>query len=97
MPRRYVNPPQHATVTRYAVLWDLQWRILECVSITAGTDLAGSMRAAISRLERAGWRIEGEPDYGFVFVQRADERCLLMITARNPGETGRQTFSPFQS
>jgi hypothetical protein len=79
------------------VLWDLQWRILECVSITAGTDLAGSMRAAISRLERAGWRIEGEPDYGFVFVQRADERCLLMITARNPGETGRQTFSPFQS
>ena len=95
MPRRYVRPPPRTTATRYAVLWDLQWRIIECVTIAAGADLTSGMSAALARLERAGWQAEGQPDYGFVFVHRGAERCLLMITARDPGETSRQTFSPF--
>jgi hypothetical protein len=97
MARRYVAQPVRAAATRYAVLWDLQWQIIECTTLAAGTDLATSMSAAIARLQRAGWQIEGTPDYGFVFLQRAGERCLLMITARDPGETGRQSFSPFRA
>jgi hypothetical protein len=97
MPRRYVSQPLRATATRYAVLWDLQWQIIECLTLAAGTDLATSMSTAIARLQRAGWQAEGTPDYGFCFVHRAGERCLLMITARDPAETGRQTFSPFRA
>jgi hypothetical protein len=97
MGRRYVSQSVRASATRYAVLWDLQWRIIECVTLDAGTDLPASLGEAIARLQRTGWQAEGTPDYGFVFLRRAEERCLLMITARAPGETGRQTFSPFRT
>jgi hypothetical protein len=55
------------------------------------------MAAAIERLERDGWQAEAAPEYGFVFIRRDPDRRLLMLTGRDPADTGRQSFSPFNS
>jgi hypothetical protein len=84
-----------APTPRYVVLWDLQWRILDCERLEPGADLSGAMAAAIERLEGAGWQAEGTPAYGFVFVRREPEGRLLMLTPRDPYDAARQSFSPF--
>jgi hypothetical protein len=40
---------------------------------------------------------EATPEYGFVFVQRENERLLLMLTPRDPSSKTNQSFSPFYS
>jgi hypothetical protein len=55
------------------------------------------MAEAIDRFEADGWQAEAPPEYGFVFIRRAGERRLLMLTPRDPHDTARQSFSPFKS
>jgi hypothetical protein len=53
------------------------------------------MEAAIARLEGEGWQAEASAEYGFAFIQRANERQLLMLTPRDPYNATSQSFSPF--
>jgi hypothetical protein len=97
MPRRYINQLSDPRATRYAVLWDLQWRVIECTTLAACTDLFAAMNEVIEHLQRDGWEPEGTREYGFVFLSRHAERRLLMITARHPHAANRAHFSPFRT
>jgi hypothetical protein len=95
---RYTFPAYNKSPTpRYVVVWDLQWLVLECQRLEPGADLSGAMAAAMGRLEAEGWLAEGSAEYGFVFIRRAGERRLLMLTPRDPCRTTSQSFSPFRS
>jgi hypothetical protein len=41
------------------------------------------MTAAIKRLKSEGWRTEGTPEFGSVFIRKANDRRLQMLTARD--------------
>ena len=84
-----------ANTPRYLVVWSLHWEVIERDRLEPGSDLQAAMAAIIGQLRGVGWQIEGEPDYGFVFVNRAGERRLLMLTPRDPYSTTLQSFSPF--
>jgi hypothetical protein len=84
-----------AGTTRFCVLFGLQWQVFECSTLEPGADLKAAMTAAISRLANEGWQSEGGEQFGFVFVRRAGERRLLILTERDPHDMRPQTFSPF--
>jgi hypothetical protein len=93
---RYQFPAfNQATTPRYLVVWDLQWQIIDCRCLEASSDLSAAMSTAIERLADQGWKAEGSIEYGFVFMRRAAERRLLMLTRRDPFTTTAQSFSPF--
>jgi hypothetical protein len=72
---RYTFPAFNKSLTpRYVVLWDLQWRVIECQRLEPAADLSGAMAATIERLAREGWQAEATPEYGFVFIRREIER-----------------------
>jgi hypothetical protein len=95
MGRTLRNPFAPSETPRYIVVWDLQWQVVDCRRLDRGTDLRAAFAEAIERLERAGWRPESAAEFGFVFVTRAGERRLAMITARDPFRNTPQSFSPF--
>jgi hypothetical protein len=84
-----------AGTPRFCVLFGLQWQVIECSRLAPGADLKAAMTAAISRFADEGWQIEGSEQFGFVFIRRAGERRLLILTERDPHDTRAQTFSPF--
>jgi hypothetical protein len=86
-----------ATTSRYVVVWDLHWHVLECQRLEPAADLSGAMATAIERLAGEGWEAEATPEYGFVFVRNGTDRRLLMLTPRDPHSTAPQSFSPFES
>jgi hypothetical protein len=93
---RYTFPAfKTSTGPRYVVLWDLHWQLLEIQRLEPAADLSGAIEAAIARLEAEGWQAEATPEYGFTFIQRANERRLLMLTPRDPYIATSQSFSPF--
>jgi hypothetical protein len=93
---RYTLPAfNKANEARYVVLWDLQWRVLDCQRLEPATDLSAAMTAAIEPIETEGWQAEATPEYGFVFIRRGADRRWLMLTPRDPCDTTRQSFSPF--
>jgi hypothetical protein len=52
---RYTFPAfRTVPAPRYVVLWDLQWRLLECRRLEPAADLSGAMVATIDRLEAEG-------------------------------------------
>jgi hypothetical protein len=79
----------------FVVIWDLQWRIIDCVRPQHGSDLRGAFEGTIERLGRDGWTAECGAEFGFTFVIRKHERRLVMITARDPFDATAQSFSPF--
>jgi len=81
---------------RYVVVWDLQWKPLQCQRLEPHADLRVAMNAAIDAQVAQGWRVEGTAEYGFVFLRREGERRLVMLTPRNPEDRTPQTFSPFR-
>jgi hypothetical protein len=84
------------TRPRYVAVFGLQWQVIDCLRVEAGTDLRAAMAAAIERWHGEGWEAEGSAEYGFVFIRRNEERRLLMLTPRDPYSTAKQAFSPFQ-
>jgi hypothetical protein len=84
-----------ARTPRYCVIFDLQWQVIESVKLEARTDLSAAMAAAIERLVSLGWQTEGSHEFGFVFLRRAGERRLLILTERDPYDRRPQSFSPF--
>jgi hypothetical protein len=85
------------TLPRFIAIWDLQWALIEHTRVAPGCDLSAAMSAAIQRIESEGWQAEGQPTFGFVFIARAGERRLLMLTPRDPLCSAQQSFSPFHS
>jgi hypothetical protein len=53
------------------------------------------MSTTIERLTRQGWQCEGGLEFGFVFMRRAGERRLVILTERDPDDRRPQSFSPF--
>lgn len=80
---------------RFCVIFDLQWRVLLSVRLEPATDLAAAMAAAIERQALNGWQAESGHEFGFVFLRRAGERRLLILTERDPFDRRPQSFSPF--
>jgi hypothetical protein len=95
MPRYHPHLFDQATTSRYLIVWDLQWQVIECVQLEPRADLHAALRVTIERLQRDGWYPEGTTEFGFVFLNRNNERRLLMLTARDPAGTMPQSFSPF--
>jgi hypothetical protein len=85
----------NSKTTRYLVMFDLQWKIIECQRLEPSTDLTRAMTATIERLSEQGWIPESEPRFGFLFLNRDESRRLLILTERDPADTRSQTFSPF--
>jgi hypothetical protein len=77
-------------------VWDLQWSVVDCQQLEAGSNLSVAMTAAIERLKSEGWRTEGTPEFGFVFIRKANDRRLLMLTARDPYSCELQLFSRYK-
>src|SRR5579862_529217 len=73
-----------AKTPRYCVIFNLQWQILESVKLEPGADLSAAVADAIARLAGDGWQAEGNAEFGFVFLCRAKERRLLILTERDP-------------
>ncbi len=96
MRRQQPSPYTIAKTPRYIILWDLQWKVIDCTRLESRTNLRHAMTTTIERLQHDGWIAESTPDHGFVFLSRNDERRLLMITARHPEEISSQSFSPFR-
>lgn len=96
MARYHHNVYASANTPRYVVLFDLQWRIIECQRLDSSTDLHSAMTTTIARLLREGWEAENAPEYGFVFLNRNGTRRLLILTERDPYDATPQTFSPFK-
>jgi hypothetical protein len=93
---RYTFPAfKPAPEPRYVVVWDLQWRLLDCQRLEPDADQSAALDATIGRLEVDGWQAEATPEYGFVFIRRGADRRLLMLTPRDPYSTASQTLSPF--
>lgn len=85
-----------AETPRYLVVFDLQWKIIECQRLESCADLAKSMAATLQRLTEEGWHAESTPRFGFVFLSRAGIRRLLILTERDPYDLRPQSFSPFK-
>ena len=84
-----------AKTPRYLVVFDLQWKIIECRRLEPCCDLAKSMTTTLRRFTEEGWQPESTPRFGFVFLERQGNRRLLILTERDPYDLGSQTFSPF--
>ena len=96
MRRTRYDPYARSTHTAYVVLRDMQHQVIEVQRLKPTTDLRGAMTATITRLAADGWQAEGSAEYGFVFIRRAGERRLLMLTERDPYSTAVQSFNPFR-
>ena len=81
---------------RFLVLWNLQWEVVDCQTLGPDGDPRAAMNRAMAMVVTDGWRVEGTPDYGFVFLRRGEERRLLTLTPRDPCDSLRQSFSPFR-
>jgi hypothetical protein len=54
---RYTFPAfTNAATSRYVVVWDLQWQLIESSPLEPSDDLSGAMSAAIDRLAQEGWK-----------------------------------------
>jgi len=84
------------TRPRWVAVFGLQWQLLESQRLEPAADLSGAMTAAIQRLAGEDWEAEADPRFGFVFIRRGGERRLLMLTPRDPHDTGSQSFNPFR-
>ncbi len=81
---------------RYIVLWSIQWEMIDCRCIEAGSDRYAAMMEAIEQARQEGWEAEGTPDFGFVFLRRGDVRRMMMLTPRDPQDSMQQSFNPFR-
>lgn len=81
---------------RYVVVWGPHWELIECLRLEPAANLKEAMATTIARLGADGWVAEATPEYGFTFIRRGHDRRLLMLTPRDPHETGAQAFSPFK-
>ena len=91
------NVYANSKTARYLVIFDLQWEIIDCQRLEPLTDLDHAMTATIERLSEQGWTPEGEPRFGFLFLNRYGIRRLLILTERDPADTRPQSFSPWVS
>lgn len=80
---------------RYLVTWTLHWELVEFQALEPGCDLRAAMTMALESLVDDGWVVESDAAAGFVFINRAGERRLLMLTGRDPQSATPQSFSPF--
>jgi len=96
MARYHHNVYASAKTARYIVLFDLQWKIIECTRLEPASDLHSAMTTAMQRLTGEGWQNESMPRFGFVFLNSNGVRRLLILTERDPHDSRPQTFSPFK-
>ena len=92
--RYHHNVYAGAHTPRYLVLFDLQWKVIECQRLEPGADLPKAMAAATRRLTHEGWHPESEATFGFAFLNLNGARRLLILTERDPHDGSSQAFSP---
>jgi hypothetical protein len=84
-----------AKTSRFCVVFNLQWQVIESLKLDPAADLVAAMSAAIERQTREGWQAESSHEFGFLFLRRGGERRLLILTERDPYDLRPQSFSPF--
>lgn len=90
------NVYANSKTPRYVVVFDLQWKVIHCQRLEPLSDLKAAITGRIERLIEEGWIPEGEPRFGFLFLNRDGNRQLLILTERDPADTTPQAFSPFK-
>ena len=80
----------------FLVAFDLHWRVIEAQRIDPAIGAGRALEVFIGKFETQGWCCEGEPTYGFVFMNRGPERILLEATPRDPLDNTFQSFDPFK-
>jgi hypothetical protein len=55
-----------------------------CEALPGGADLREAMRTALEQCAAEGWQAESDGAYGFAFVARGSERCLVNLTPAEP-------------
>jgi hypothetical protein len=80
----------------FLVAFDLHWRVIDARRIDPALGAARALETFIAEFETQGWHCEGEPAYGFVFMNRGRERILVEATPRDPLDRAFQSFNPFK-
>jgi hypothetical protein len=80
----------------FLVAFDLHWRVVDARRIDPAIGASRALEIYIAKFETEGWHCEGEPTYGFVFMNRGRERILIEATPRDPGDSTFQSFNPFK-
>ena len=80
----------------FLVAFDLHWRIIDARRVDPAVGACRALETFITELQTDGWLCEGEPTYGFVFMQRAGQRILVEATPRDPWDKTFQSFNPFK-
>jgi hypothetical protein len=80
----------------FLVAFTLHWEVIEAQRIDPAIGAGSALQAFIEKFEAEGWRAEGEPSYGFVFMNRGRERILIEATPRDPLDKTFQSFNPFK-
>jgi hypothetical protein len=80
---------EKSTTPRWVAVFGLQWRVVESQRLEPGADLLRAMTTTIERLTGEGWRAEGEPRFGFVFITKADDHCHMEVVTDEVREASR--------
>jgi hypothetical protein len=96
MARYRHNVYAKSKTARYLVIFDLQWKVIDCQRLESCVDLRSAMTGTLNRLGSEDWEPESDARFGFVFMNRNGIRRLLILTERDPHDTAPQTFSPFK-
>jgi hypothetical protein len=84
--RNPYNPLAPSSRTHWLIVWDMQFKLLDCTELAPHTDLVGLMQHTARQWSDAGWVVESDARYGSFFCHRAGERRLIAISAADPSQ-----------
>ena len=84
MQSRRCDPLAKTHRPHWLTVSDLHRKLITCKPVPVGADLREVLRAALKQFAADGWQIESDGAYGFSFVVRGSERCLVNLTPADP-------------
>jgi len=81
------NPLSPSAKSRWLIVWDMQFNVLECTELAPHTDLVEVMRTAAQCRTSEGWCVESDARFGSFFCHRDGVRILIAISAADPATT----------
>ena len=84
--REPYDPLAPSAKTRWLIVWDMQFNLLDSTELAPHTDLAALMRHTAQQWSESGWVVESDARYGSFFCHRAGERRLIAISAADPSQ-----------
>jgi hypothetical protein len=75
---------------------DLQWSVVDCQQLEAGSDLSAAHDGGDRATQEPKVGERKAHQNGFVFIRKANDRRLQMLTARDSYSCELQSFSPYK-